>query len=247
MKGIILAGGLGSRLYPLTKSANKHLLPVYNQPMIFYPIKTLVDAGITDVMVIVSGPHSGDFLSILKNGKELGLDHLEYAYQDKPDGGIADALALAEDFAKGEKIAVILGDNTMDGDMYHHIQDFRHYHDGAMVFLKQVPNPKDFGVPRFDDKHAIVEILEKPETPPSDCAVIGLYLYDSKVFEYIKACTPSSRGQLEISDVNNKYIAEGKLLYRHLFCFWQDAGTFDNLYLANKYWYDKAHGDPKKA
>lgn len=242
MKGVILAGGLGTRLAPLTTATNKHLLPIYTKPMIYYPIDTLVKSGITEIMVIVSGPHSGDFISILKNGKEFGLTHLEYAYQEKADGGIADALALAEDFVGNDKVAVILGDNTMDIDMSHHVKTFKHYMSGAWIFVKEVADPTQFGVIRLNEKQAVAEIIEKPLVPPSNYAVIGFYLYDNNVFKYVKECKPSPRGQLEITDVNNMYLSKDALQYRVVFGFWQDAGTFDNLYKANKYWYEKKNG-----
>ena len=235
MKGVILAGGLGTRLYPLTHVSNKHLLPVYNKPMIFYPIETLVRAGITDAIVVTSGPHVGHFLGVLKNGKELGLKHLEYAYQEKPDGGIADALLQALDFADGENVVVILGDNTTDYDISKEVQSFKK---GAMIFLKKVDDPHRFGVAIFDDKdkNKIVRIEEKPKDPKSNMAVTGLYIYDPKVFEYIKKIKPGVRGELEITDVNNKYIKEGNLKWAELKGYWSDAGTFDTLFMANSYW-----------
>jgi glucose-1-phosphate thymidylyltransferase len=238
MKGVILAGGLGTRLYPLTYATNKHLLPVFDKPMIFYPIATLVNAGITEIIVIASGPHAGHFLRVLKNGKELGIKHLEYAFQEKPDGGIADALSLAKDFADNGPITVLLGDNTTDADISKPVHEFT---DGAMVFLKEVPDPKRFGVPRFDEKDPsiITEILEKPQTPPSNFAVTGLYIYDENVFDIIGKCKPSDRGELEITEVNNYYIREGKLKWSKLEGFWSDAGTFDTLYLSNKFWAEK--------
>lgn len=238
MKGVILAGGLGTRLYPLTHVTNKHLLPVYDQPMIYYPISTLVSAGIKEIMLVTSGPHVGDFLGVLKNGKELGVKHLEYAYQDKPDGGIANALSLAEDFADGDGIAVILGDNTTDADISEDVQSFS---EGAIIFLKKVEDPQRFGVAIFDkeDPRKIIRIDEKPEKPESDMAVTGLYLYDSKVFNYIKTLKPSWRGQLEITDVNNKYIEARKLHWAKLDGFWSDAGTFDSLFETGKYWKTK--------
>jgi glucose-1-phosphate thymidylyltransferase len=242
MKGIILAGGLGTRLYPLTYATNKHLLPIYNKPMIYYPIQTLVSAGITDILVIASGPHSGHFLHVLKNGKDFGIKHLEYAYQERPNGGIADALSLAEEFAAGESVATILGDNTTDADISDAVKNFK---EGAVVFLKKVPDPKRFGVPKFDDKDTkkIVEIIEKPEKPPSDFAVTGLYLYDKNVFDFIRKCKPSDRGELEITDVNNFYIKNGNLTWAELNGYWLDAGTFDTLLLANAYW-GKKNGSP---
>ncbi len=238
MKGVILAGGLGTRLYPLTHATNKHLLPVYDKPMIFYPIKTLVNAGITEIMIIVSGPHAGDFIHVVKNGKEFGVKHLEYAYQEKPDGGIADALSLAEDFADGRPITVILGDNTTDADISEAVQNFS---DGALVFLKKVVDPSRFGVPRFDPKNPknIIEIIEKPKNPPSEYAVTGLYIYDYKVFDYIRLCKPSWRNELEITDVNNFYIKDKKLRWAELDGYWLDAGTFDTLLYANLYWAKK--------
>jgi len=238
MKGVILAGGLGTRLYPLTHVTNKHLLPVYNKPMIYYPIETLVSAGITDMLVITSGPHVGHFLGILKNGGELGVSHLEYAYQEKPDGGIADALSLAEHFAEGESIAVILGDNTTDADISKEVQ---HFKDGALIYLKQVPDPQRFGVPVFDrhDSSKIIAIEEKPQEPKSNFAVTGLYLYDNKIFDYIRELEPSPRGQLEITDANNKYIEAGKMRWAELHGFWSDAGTFKSLFRSNEYWAKK--------
>lgn len=240
MKGVILAGGLGTRLYPLTHVTNKHLLPVYNQPMIFYPIKTLVNAGIKDILIVTSGPHVGHFLGILKNGKELGANHLEYAYQEKPDGGIADALALAKDFADGEDIAVILGDNTTDVNISEPVKSFKK---GATVFLKKVSDPKRFGIAVFDSKDStrIAEIEEKPKNPKSNYAVTGLYIYDNSVFDYIKKCNSNyaGRGELEITEVNNFYIKANQLSWEELKGFWVDAGTFDTLFQASKYWAEK--------
>lgn len=239
MKGIILAGGLGTRLYPLTFVSNKHLLPVYNKPMIFYPIETLVRSGIKEILVVTSGPHVGHFLGVLKNGKELGLAHLEYAYQEKPDGGIADALSLAEDFADNGNLAVILGDNTTDADISESVKNFK---DGALIFLKEVDDAKRFGIAVFDkdDPQKIVAIEEKPDKPKSNMAVTGLYFYDNKVFDIIKNLKPSERGQLEISDVNNAYIKDGKLKWSKLDGYWSDAGTFRSLYNAGRYWAEKS-------
>lgn len=239
MKGVILAGGLGTRLYPLTYVTNKHLLPIYDKPMIFYPIQTLVNAGIKEILIVTSGPHVGHFLGVLKNGKELGVK-LEYAYQEKPDGGIADALSLAEDFADGNNIAVILGDNTTDADISDTVSSFQ---DGAIVFLKQVQDPKRFGIAVFDgnNKENIVRIDEKPQNPESNYAVTGLYIYDKNVFDFIKKCDPNfaGRGELEITEVNNFYIQNGKLRWKELTGFWSDAGTFDSLFHASSYWYQK--------
>ncbi len=238
MKGVILAGGLATRLYPLTNATNKHLLPIYDKPMIWYPLQTMVKAGIDEVMVVVSGPYAGHFIRILKNGKEFGLKNLSYAYQENPKGGIADALILAEDFANNQPITVMLGDNTTDANISNAVNSFD---DGAVVFLKEVPDPQRFGVPRFDkqDKSKIVEILEKPSNPPSNYAVTGLYIYDNKVFDYIKQCKPSDRGELEITDVNNFYIKNNKLRWSELDGYWLDAGTFDTLLAANVYWAKK--------
>jgi len=237
MRGVILAGGLGTRLYPLTWATNKHLLPVYDKPMIFYPIATLVKAGVKDILVVSSGPHAGHFLRVLKNGKELGLNHLEYAFQESPDGGIADALATAEDFADGGPVAVILGDNTTDADVS---QDVKSYEGGAMIFLKKVKDPERYGVPEFDEKGRIVKIEEKPKKPKSSYAVTGLYVYDKDVFEIIRKIKPSARGQLEITDVNNTYLKRGKLDWCELKGFWTDAGTFESLFKAGEYWARKA-------
>ncbi|PIP62762.1 spore coat protein [Candidatus Roizmanbacteria bacterium CG02_land_8_20_14_3_00_36_15] len=238
MKGVVIAGGLATRLFPLTHATNKHLLPVYDKPMIFYPIQTLVQAGIKDILIIVSGPHAGHFIPVLKNGTDFGINHLEFAYQEKPDGGIADALALAEDFADNRPIVAILGDNTTDAKISTVVKEFK---DGAVVFLKKVPDPHRFGVPRFDkkDHKRIVEIMEKPKKASSPYAVTGVYIYDEKVFDYIRKCKPSARGQLEITDVNNLYIKNNKLKWSELKGYWLDAGTCDTLTLANLYWAKK--------
>jgi glucose-1-phosphate thymidylyltransferase len=237
MKGVVLAGGLGTRLMPLTAATNKHLLPVYDQPMIFYPIQTLVKAGIDEVLVVTGGPYAGHFLRVLKNGQELGLKHLEFAFQEG-EGGIPVALSLAADFADGGPIAVVLGDNTTDADIGKAVSNFS---DGALVFLKQVSDPERFGVPEFDpqDKTKIVKIEEKPAQPKSDFAVTGLYLYDNKVFDIIKTLKPSQRGELEITDVNNFYLDQGKLSWFELNGFWSDAGTFESLFYSNQYWAQK--------
>jgi glucose-1-phosphate thymidylyltransferase len=238
MKGVVLAGGLGSRLYPLTYATNKHLLPVYDRPMIYYPIQTLVQAGITEVIVVTGGAFAGDFLRVLKNGKDLGLRHLEYAYQEN-EGGIAHALSLCEDFADGGSLAVILGDNTTDADISVPVQSFS---EGATVFLRRVPDPERFGVPVFDatDPAKIVAIEEKPAQPKSPYAVTGLYLYDARVFEFIRSIEPSKRGELEITDVNNRYVQAGKLRWAELDGFWSDAGTFDSLFRSSAYWARKS-------
>lgn len=240
MKGVVLAGGLGTRLYPLTHATNKHLLPVYNAPMIFYPIKTLVSAGISEILVVTSGPYAGHFIRVLKNGKQLGVTHLEYAFQEKPNGGIADALLLAQDFADEEPITVILGDNTTDADISTGVKSFS---SGAVVYLKKFSDRlalSRFGVAQFGkDKKTIIRIDEKPQRPKSDFAVTGLYIYDKNVFNHIKRCQPSPRGEIEITDVNNRYIEKGQLTWIILSGFWSDAGTFETLYKANEYWSKK--------
>lgn len=240
MKGIILAGGLGTRLYPLTHVTNKHLLPIYDRPMVFFPIETLVNAGVTEILIVTSGPHVGHFLGVLKNGKELGVTHLEYAYQEKPNGGIADALALAEDFADGEDLAVILGDNTTDADISDAVNSFT---EGSLVFLKKYDDKKllaRFGVPVFDESgEKIVRVDEKPKEPKSNYAQTGLYLYDSTVFDRIRELAPSERGELEVSDLNSLYAAEGKLYWSELNGFWSDTGTFESMHRASSHWAGK--------
>jgi glucose-1-phosphate thymidylyltransferase len=240
MKGIILAGGLGSRLYPLTHATNKHLLPIYDQPMVYYPISTLVSAGIDDVMVVTGGPHAGHFVPVLRNGKQFGLKHLEYTYQER-EGGIAEALGLCEEFADGEPLCVILGDNTTDADIRPVVESFD---SGAVLFLKRVPDPQRFGCPVFDeaDPGRIVRIEEKPKQPRSDFAVTGLYIFDATVFDFIKQLEPSNRGELEITDVNNYYLDENRLRWVELDGFWSDAGTFESLYRTNRYWAEKKLG-----
>ncbi len=235
MKGIILAGGLGSRLRPLTLVTNKHLLPVYDRPMIYYPIQCLLNAGIRDVLIVTGGEHAGDFLKLLKNGKHLGLRHLEYAYQEG-EGGIADALKLAEDFADGEKVCVVLGDNIIEGNIRRAAGEFFTQATGAKILLKEVPDPERFGVCRFEGEPGvgrIVEILEKPQKAPSNYAVTGIYFYDNTVFDICSTLKPSGRGELEITDVNNGYLQRGDLTYDILQGWWTDAGTFESLYRAN--------------
>jgi len=236
MKGVVLAGGLGTRLYPLTYATNKHLLPVYDKPMVFYPISTLVKAGIKEVLVVTGGPYAGHFVRVLKNGKELGVKHLEYAYQEG-EGGIAAALSLAFDFADGDSICVILGDNCTDADIS---ADVKRFKEGAHLFLRKVPDPERFGVPVFGKNREIIRIEEKPKKPKSSYAVTGLYLYDFSVFSKIKKVKPSGRGELEITDVNNLYLQEKKLTWSILRGYWRDAGTFETLFEANKYWAKKS-------
>lgn len=237
MKGVILAGGLGTRLYPLTYATNKHLLPVYDKPMVYYPIETLVRAGIKEVIVVTGGPYAGHFLRVLKTGNELGLKHLAYTFQEK-EGGIAEALSLCEDFADGGPVTVILGDNTTDADISKAVNTFEC---GARIFLKRVPDPKRFGVPVFDpkDKKKIIKIEEKPNKPKSNYAVTGLYIYDNRVFDLIRKCRPSGRGELEITDVNNFYIKEKSMDWAILSGFWSDAGTFDSLFKSGAFWAKK--------
>jgi glucose-1-phosphate thymidylyltransferase len=231
MKGIVLAGGLGSRLLPLTRITNKHLLPIYNQPMVYYPIRTLVDAGINDILVVTGGYSAGDFLKLLRNGSEFGLRHLNYAYQEG-EGGIADALSLAEDFADGQPICVILGDNILENSIAAYVKKFRHQGSGAKILLSKVHDPQRFGVPVFDgDK--IVRIEEKPAEPQSPYAVIGVYMYDNRVFNIIKTLVPSGRGELEITDVNNAYIEAGDISSDVIDGWWTDAGTFESLLRAS--------------
>jgi glucose-1-phosphate thymidylyltransferase len=230
MKGVVLAGGLGSRLYPLTKITNKHLLPIYDRPMIYYPIQTLIDAGIEDIMVVTGGNFAGDFLQLLGNGKDFGLNHLSYAYQ-QGEGGIAEALSLAEHFAEGGPICVVLGDNIIEKDIRSAADDYRKQEDGAKILLKKVHDPQRFGVPEIDGDR-IVKIEEKPKNPKSEFAVIGVYFYDNTVFDVIKTLKPSDRGELEITDVNNHYIDEGNMTWSELDGWWTDAGTFESLRLA---------------
>jgi len=227
MKGIVLAGGTGSRLFPLTKITNKHLLPIYDRPMIYFPIQTLVDAGIRDILIVTGGRNSGDFLRLLANGKQFGLKHINYTYQEG-EGGIADALALAEHFADGQKICVVLGDNIIEGDIAGAAERFRQQPSGAHILLKQVDDAERFGVAEVDGSR-IVAIEEKPRHPKSNYAVTGIYMYDATVFDKIKTLVPSKRGELEITDVNNAYIREGAMTFSFLEGWWTDAGTFESL------------------
>ena len=231
MKGIVLAGGIGSRLSPLTRVTNKHLLPVYDKPMIFYPLQTLVDAGIRDILIVTGGQNAGDFLRLLQNGKEFGLQQLSFAYQEG-EAGIADALRLAEPWAKGDKICVVLGDNIIESDVRGAANSFDRLDKGAMVMLKEVPDPERFGVPVFENGR-IVRIEEKPRKPLSSFAVIGIYFYDGTVFDRIRGLKPSGRGEYEITDINNSYIAEGTLHHTLLEGWWTDAGTFESLWHAS--------------
>jgi glucose-1-phosphate thymidylyltransferase len=230
VKGIILAGGLGSRLRPLTKVTNKHLLPVYDRPMIYYPIATLCEAGIQDIMIVTGGNSAGEFLRLLGNGKEFGLQDIYYTYQEG-EGGIADALKLCEHFADGERIVVILGDNIVEDSIAPHVRSFERQPSGARILLKEVDDPQRFGCPELDGDR-IVRIEEKPAHPKSRYAVTGIYMYDPNVFEFCRRLRPSNRGELEITDVNNAYIQAGELRYDILEGWWADAGQFESLFRA---------------
>jgi glucose-1-phosphate thymidylyltransferase len=227
LKGIILAGGLGMRLSPLTKITNKHLLPVFDKPMIYYPLSTLINAGIDDILIVTGGNYAGDFLRLLGNGKEFGLKHINYTYQEG-EGGIAEALSLAEFFADKEKICVVLGDNIIEKNIKKAVASFDVQKEGARILLKEVPDPQRFGVPEIEGD-LIVRIEEKPKNPKSQYAVIGIYMYDHTVFDIVKTLKPSARGELEITDVNNAYIEQGTMKYDVLDGWWSDAGTFDSL------------------
>ncbi|PYV11362.1 MAG: spore coat protein [Acidobacteria bacterium] len=245
MKGIVLAGGLGTRLNPLTKVTNKHLLPIYHKPMIYYPIETLVGAGIREILVVTGGKNAGDFLRLLGNGKEFGLKHVNYTYQEG-EGGIAAALQLAEFFADGEPICVILGDNIVENSIAEYVANFSRQGTGARILLKEVEDPQRFGVPEIrGDK--IVRIDEKPAVPVSSYAVIGIYMYDAKVFDIIRTLKPSRRGELEITDVNNAYIRAGEMQFDILSGWWTDAGTFESLLLASNLVAQKAENEAASA
>ena len=231
MKGVILAGGLGTRMNPLTKITNKHLLPVYDKPMIYYPLQTLINAGIKDILIVTGGNYAGDFLRLLGNGHEFGLKHINYTYQEG-EGGIAAALSLAEFFADRDKICVILGDNVIEHNIRTAVEAFSRQKAGAKIILKEVPDPQRFGVPVFEGE-TIVRIEEKPKNPQSRYAVTGIYLYDNQVFDIIKMQKPSDRGELEITDVNNVYIEKGQLTWEVLKGWWTDAGTFESLLKAS--------------
>ncbi len=231
MKGVVLAGGTGSRLSPLTRVTNKHLLPIYDKPMVYYPIQTLVNAGIEEILLVTGGNSAGDFLRLLGNGSDFGLKHINYTYQDG-NGGIAEALGLAEFFAAGEKICVILGDNIIENNVCRAVETFKKEGDGAKILLKVVEDARRFGVAEVRDNR-VVSIEEKPEFPKSNYAVTGVYLFDATVFQKIKRLSPSGRGELEITDVNNFYIEEGKMTFEMLDGWWTDAGTFESLLRAN--------------
>jgi len=227
IKGVVLAGGSGSRLDPLTRVTNKHLLPVHDKPMVFYPLQALRASGVEEVLLVTGGNDPGDFLRLLGDGRELGLRHIEYVYQ-KGNGGIADALALAESFAAGSKLCVVLGDNIVHKIFRSSVQAFIKQGEGARIHLSPVPAPQRFGVPELDGER-VVRIIEKPASPPRPFAVTGIYMYDQKVFDIIRTLRPSARGELEITDVNNHYIAAGTMSWAVLDGWWSDAGTFESL------------------
>lgn len=231
MKGVVLAGGTGSRLNPLTRVTNKHLLPVFDKPMVYYPIRTLVNAGIQDILLVTGGKNAGDFLRLLGNGREFGLKHINYTYQEG-EGGIAEALGLAEDFADRESVCVILGDNIIENNVRLAVERFKKQGNGAKILLKEVQDAERFGVAEVRNNR-VVSIEEKPLNPKSNFAVIGIYLYDATVFQKIRRLKPSGRGELEITDVNNFYLEEGNLTYDILEGWWTDAGTFESLLRAN--------------
>jgi glucose-1-phosphate thymidylyltransferase len=231
MRGVVLAGGTGSRLNPLTRVTNKHLLPVYDKPMVYYPIQTLVNAGIQEILLVTGGKNAGDFLRLLGNGRDFGLKHLNYTYQEG-EGGIAEALGLAEHFSDGEPVCVILGDNIIEMNICQAVQQFRQQERGAKILLKEVKDADRFGVAEIKGNY-VAGIEEKPKAPKSNFAVVGIYLYDNSVFEKIKRLKPSGRGELEITDVNNFYVQEGTLTWQTLDGWWTDAGTFQSLLLAN--------------
>jgi glucose-1-phosphate thymidylyltransferase len=245
MKGIVLAGGIGSRLHPLTRVTNKHLLPVYDKPMIYYPLQTLVDAGIDNILIVTGGNSAGDFLRLLRNGKDFGLRQLNFAYQEG-EAGIADALRLAEPFAAGERVCVVLGDNIIEENIRWAKEKFEKQERGAKILLKKVPNPERFGVPVFEDG-SIIRIDEKPKVPASSYAVIGVYFYDSTVFSRIGALKPSDRQEYEITDVNNSYLIDGPLTHDIIEGWWTDAGTFESLWHASNLVRDKSLAGARKA
>lgn len=231
MKGVVLAGGLGTRLRPLTSVTNKHLLPVYDRPMIYYPIQTLVNAGITDIMIVTGGNSAGDFLRLLGNGKAFGLKHLNYTYQEG-EGGIAEALSLVEHFAAREPVCVVLGDNIIEGNIAAAVSDYKKEGKGGKIILKRVPDPERFGVPELSGSN-VLRIEEKPKAPKSEYAVIGIYMYDGEVYDIIRTLKPSGRGELEITDVNNAYIQRDQMTWQELDGWWTDAGTFESLLRAS--------------
>jgi len=246
MKGVILAGGTGTRLHPMTRITNKHLLPVYTKPMIYYPIETMVNAGITDIMVVTGGNHAGEFLRLLGDGREFGLKHLSYAYQERA-GGIAEALGLTENFVDGGKFVVMLGDNILEESIEPYVENFRRQERGARVLLKEMSDPthlRHLGVPKIENGK-IAYVKEKPADPPSQYAVIGIYMYDASVFDIVAAVQPSARGELEITDVNNAYINRGDMEFDIINGWWGDAGESIDVYY-EVIDFVRAHGVNKK-
>lgn len=231
MKGVILAGGTGSRLYPLTKVTNKHLLPVGGKPMIYHPIEKLVQAGIEEILIVTGIEHMGDVVSLLGSGSEFGC-RFTYKVQDKP-GGIAQALSLGENFVHGDLLAVILGDNIFQDPITGFVEDFRNQGKGAKIILKEVPDPHRFGVAELDGDR-VIRIEEKPREPKTNWIVTGIYFYDSQVFDIVRTLKPSWRGELEITDVNNRYIERGEMTWGKLSGWWTDAGTFESLRRADE-------------
>jgi len=222
MKGVVLAGGLGTRLRPLTSITNKHLLPVYNKPMVYYPIEMLVEAGITDIMIVTGGNSAGDFLRLIGNGEDFGLSRINYAYQ-KGEGGIAEALGLTRGFVSDDRVVVVLGDNILQNGIKKGVEAFARQQKGARIFLKQVEHPWEYGIAEVDG-HKIKRIIEKPQHPASDLAVIGVYMYPPGVFDIIATLKPSGRGELEVTDINNAYIQQGEMEYEVVEGWWLDAG-----------------------
>jgi len=236
MKGIILAGGLGTRLSPLTKATNKHLLPVYDKPMVYHPIETLVNAGVKDILIVTGGPHAGDFIRVLRNGEDFGLEGLNYAYQEG-EGGIAHALNMAKPFVGDDNCVVILGDNIIADDISVPVREFDAI-GGACIFTKRVDDPERFGVVEWDEKGWAKDLVEKPSIPPSNDAIIGLYMYDNSVFRRIEQLVPSGRGELEVTDLNRSYLMDGQLQVHKIHGTWMDCGTFDSLALATKTFFE---------
>ncbi len=238
MKGVILAGGTGSRLHPLTRITNKHLLPIFDRPMVTYAIEALVKAGVTEMMVVTGGTHAGEFLRLLGNGHEWGIDRLLYAYQERP-GGIAEALGLAQRFVEHDQMVVVLGDNIVEFSLAGCVQRFQQQQRGARILLAEINEPehlRHLGVPEFDGDHRITKVIEKPAKPPSNYAVTGIYFYPASVFDIIPDLKPSGRGELEITDVNNWFIGQQQMEYEVLKGFWGDAGeSIDAYYAVNDF------------
>jgi glucose-1-phosphate thymidylyltransferase len=237
VKGVLLAGGKGTRLHPLTRITNKHLLPIYDRPMVTWAVEALVGAGVTEILLVTGGTHAGEFFRLLGDGEKYGIERLSYAYQER-EGGIAEALGLAERFAGNDRVAVVLADNIFENSIRSAISAFESQERGARILLAKIDNPahlRHLGVAELDGER-VLRIVEKPKTPPSDYAVTGVYLYDSAVFEYIPTLSPSRRGELEITDVNNWYIEQGVMTYEVVQGFWGDAGeSIDAYYDVNDF------------